>query len=154
MLLPGADLSESGRPILQPGEIECHLIDSTDIDLDEEVKPAYWKALVGGIASLTTHRIIWLERTRRKQTAVAKAYAIPHSGVASVHPPKKGGLKSLFGKQAVKLRLRVWVRKDGGVAIRGAQEGAGTMQIVIIFRNVESNSDAFVSRLQVRTITG
>ncbi|GAQ79510.1 EAP30/Vps36 family protein [Klebsormidium nitens] len=145
MLLLEAQLSESGRPILQPGEIECQLIDSTDIDLEQETKPPYWNPLLGGIVSLTTHRIIWIERTRKKEPVQSRAFAIPHPAVHALEPPKKGGLKSLFGKQAVKLRIVVGIRKDGALATRDA---ASAVRVVMVFRNLDSNSDAFVTRFQ------
>lgn len=150
MLLLEAQLSESGRPILQPGEIECQLIDSTDIDIEQETKPPYWNPLLGGIVSLTTHRVIWIERTRKKEPVKPRALAIPHPAVQSLEPLRKGGLKSLFGKQAVKLRLVVGIQKDAVVAARGPADVASGVRVVMVFRNLDSNSDAFVTRFQVR----
>lgn len=125
MRLLEAQLSESGRPILQPGEVECQLIDATDIDLEEDAKPGYWNALIGGIVSLTTHRTIWIERIRKKEPRNPRAFAIPHSAVASVHPPRKGGLKALFGEAGSEIETCSLGSERRGGCNRGGKGGGG-----------------------------
>uniref|UniRef100_A0A0C9QMS1 Vacuolar protein-sorting-associated protein 36 n=1 Tax=Wollemia nobilis TaxID=56998 RepID=A0A0C9QMS1_9CONI len=133
-LLHPVKLTSSGRPILQPGEVECSILDAVDLEIEEN--PAY-PVLKSGLAILTTHRIIWVDDNSRS------AGAIPLPSVGQVFPPKKS-LKSMFSKP--RLRLLLWVDSDGRVSGVGPSRAARSLGITLVLRG-QGLPDAFVGRL-------
>jgi ESCRT-II complex subunit VPS36 len=132
-LLQPVELTASGRPRLEVGEVECQLLDA--IDMEDESSGAW--ALRAGIVSLTTHRLLWLDERAKK------AWAVPLGAIGQVFASKKG-LKSMFS--APRLRFQVWTLKDGRASPQGSAGAAGSAVVAIVFKGT-TRPESFVQRL-------
>lgn len=117
--LQPVELTGSGRPRFEQGEVEFQLLENTDL-VDES---AGW-ALKGGIVSLTTHRIVWLDEKARV------AWAVPLGAVGQYSSKK--GLKSMFA--APRMRFQVWTQKDGRVSRQGQLGAQGSFVLTIVYK--------------------
>jgi ESCRT-II complex subunit VPS36 len=133
-LLHPVQLTGSGRPILQAGEVECSTLDAVDLEVDEN--PVY-PILKAGLAILTTHKIIWVDDKSRR------AGAIPLASISQVFPPKKS-IKNMLAKP--RLRLQSWISSDGKISALGVTKGTGSVVFTLILRG-QSLLDSFRGRL-------
>ncbi|KAK9103589.1 hypothetical protein Sjap_020843 [Stephania japonica] len=148
--LPAAQLTGSGRPVLHPNEIESSLLQSVDVECEENPNFPHLKS---GLLILTTHRLLWLPPesppNSNSSSAAAAAAAIPLAAVTHVFPPKKS-VKHMFASPRV--RLQVSASRDGVIGERGG-EGAGARSLVItlVLRGSKSGGggdpDGFFGRL-------
>lgn len=130
-VLQPVELTGSGRPRFEQGEVECQLFDKTDL-VDESTG---W-ALKGGNVSLTTHRILWLDEKAKV------AWAVPLGAAGQVYASKKG-LKSMFA--APSMRFQVWTQKDGRVSRQGKVGAQGSFVLTIVFKG-KSWAESFLNR--------
>lgn len=130
-MLQSVQLTANGRPKLEPGEVECQLLDA--IDWESDVSP--W-SLKSGIVSLTTHRLLWLDER------ASRAWAVPLGSIGQVFASKKG-LKSMFS--APRMRVQVWTQRDGRVSPQGAAGASGSFVLTIVFKG-RTGPESFVQR--------
>ncbi|ERM97283.1 hypothetical protein AMTR_s00119p00134240 [Amborella trichopoda] len=129
-----ASLTTSGRPVLQPGEVECSTLDSVDLELVQSPDPnTNFPTLRSGLLILTTFRFLFIDQNSRV------SFSIPLSVVSHVSGPKKS-IKSMF--HSPRIRVRVSVSNDGRVA----EKGQRFAEIVCVLRG-KSDPDSFVGRL-------
>lgn len=132
--LPAAELTESGLPVLKPGEVECSLLSA--VDLLAEDLPAF-PYLKSGLLTLTNHRLLWLpnETTNRKNPS----YFIPLSTIQHIVSTKKS-IKSMF--HSPRIRFQVSATPEGGVAVNG---GPNSVVITLIVRG-KTDLDSFLGK--------
>ncbi|KAG0599933.1 hypothetical protein M758_12G189000 [Ceratodon purpureus] len=130
-VLQSVQLTASGRPSLEAGEVECQLLDAIDLEDDAGA----W-ALKAGILTLTTHRLLWLDEKARR------AWAVPLGSIGQVFASKKG-LKSMFS--APRMRFQVWTQKDGRVSPQGSGGAAGSVVLTIVFKG-RTGPESFVQK--------
>ncbi|KAI3894695.1 hypothetical protein MKX03_031625 [Papaver bracteatum] len=139
---PIAQLTSSGRPIFQPGEVESNLLSSIDIESEENPNFPVFKS---GILILTTHRIIWIDESKKNNssssssTSSASAISIPLGAVTHIFSPKKS-IKSMFASP--RIRFQVSVSTAGKVE----EKGSRSMVITLVFRGSKSDPDTFVTK--------
>ncbi|KAK9147544.1 hypothetical protein Scep_006301 [Stephania cephalantha] len=142
--LPAAQLTGSGRPVLNPGEVESFLLQSVDLECEENPNFPHLKS---GLLILTTHRLLWIPpesppNPNSSAAAAAAASAIPLAAVTHLFPPKKS-LKHMFASPRV--RLQVSASQDGVIGERG---GARSVVITLVLRGSKSGDpDSFFGRL-------
>ena len=64
LLLEGVALTPSGRPVLAPEELELRILEKTDVEFGPArggLRESPAEKYTGGIAFLTSHRLIWLD---------------------------------------------------------------------------------------------
>ncbi|KAL9239950.1 hypothetical protein vseg_014221 [Gypsophila vaccaria] len=136
--LPTAQLTPSGRPILHPGEVECFIISSVDIEPDTDNSP-----LKSGLLTLTTHRLIWIPNTNTNTNTTTSsntpndAVFIPLSLITYIHPPKKS-FKSILSISSPRLKLDLTPSGRVDPGVRGA---------TLVMRGKGDNHDVFYDKL-------
>ncbi|MQM19410.1 hypothetical protein Taro_052414 [Colocasia esculenta] len=128
--LPQAPLTASGRPVLQPGEVERSLQSSVDLEAEENPRLT---PLRSGLLALTTHRLIWIDESSNS------GYAIFLANVIHAYPPKKS-IRSMF--HSPRIRLQVSVSAEGRIG----EKGSTSEMITIVIRG-KNDPDAFFSKL-------
>ncbi|KAK9283231.1 hypothetical protein L1049_011467 [Liquidambar formosana] len=138
--LPAVELTGSGRPVFLPGEIECSLLSSVDLESEENLNFPRFKS---GLLILTTHRLLWLPDTAATTTTTTTyaAVAVPLAAIIHIFSPKKS-LKSMFATPRV--RFQVSVSPDGRVA-ENLGSGSKSMVITLVMRG-KNDCDAFLSK--------
>ena len=110
MLLEGVALTDSGRPVLAPEELELRILEKTDAEFGERrggLVSAPDERYRGGIAFLTTHRLIWLDQPALPSPG--RSCSLHLSRVTSASPvPLK-----MFGSRTKRHALRC--RASGGL---------------------------------------
>ncbi|CAI5471595.1 unnamed protein product [Closterium sp. Yama58-4] len=133
-MLHTVDLTPSGRPVLFPGEVESLLIDDAGIEFEEvssgtsAAHPAAnsgavleAESLRDGVASLTTHRLIWIDERPATGGNRKRAFAVPLVAVANASTAG-WRLTSVFASP----RVRMYVLLDPqGRAFSTAMAGVG-----------------------------
>ncbi|XP_052192204.1 vacuolar protein sorting-associated protein 36 [Diospyros lotus] len=140
--LPPAELTGSGRPVLRPGEVECCLISSVDIECEENPNfPHHFKS---GLLILTTHRLIWIPTST---TSAAAASAIPLAAVShifstttSTKKKKSTMIKAMFSSP--RARFQVSANPQGELDERGSTSTV----ITLVFRGKSADSDSFLAK--------
>lgn len=130
-VLQSVQLTANGRSRLEPGEVECQLLDGIDLEDDSGA----W-SLKAGLLTLTTHRLLWLDERAKK------AWAVPLGSIGQVFASKKG-LKSMFSSP--RMRFQVWTQKDGQVSVQGNAGATGNIVLSIVFKG-RSGPESFVQR--------
>ncbi|KAI3917033.1 hypothetical protein MKX01_003482 [Papaver californicum] len=136
---PIAQLTSSGRPIFQPGEVESNLLSSIDIESEENPNFPVFKS---GILILTTHRIIWIDESKNNNSSSstsASAISIPLGAVTHIFSPKRS-IKSMFASP--RIRFQVSVSTAGKVE----EKGSRSMVITLVVRGSKSDPDTFVTK--------
>uniref|UniRef100_A0A1D1YDF3 Vacuolar protein-sorting-associated protein 36 n=1 Tax=Anthurium amnicola TaxID=1678845 RepID=A0A1D1YDF3_9ARAE len=128
--LPQAHLTPSGRPVLQPGEVERYLLSA--VDLETEENPSF-APLRSGLLTLTTHRLLWINESSNS------GYLIPLASVIHAYPPKKS-IRSMF--HSPRIRLQVSASAEGRIG----EKGSRSVMITIVLRG-KNDPDAFFERL-------
>ncbi|CAN4111327.1 unnamed protein product [Withania somnifera] len=120
--LPAAQLTSSGRPVFQPGEVECSLLSSVDLLSEENHTFPHLKS---GLVILTTHRLIWVQEstTSLHPTAIF----IPLSAITHIFSLKKS-IKSMFASPRFRFQASLGEK--------------GVMVITLILRG-KSDVDSF-----------
>eukprot|EP00271_Cylindrocystis_brebissonii_P013728 TRINITY_DN3390_c0_g1_i1.p1 TRINITY_DN3390_c0_g1~~TRINITY_DN3390_c0_g1_i1.p1 ORF type:complete len:441 (+),score=109.32 TRINITY_DN3390_c0_g1_i1:784-2106(+) len=143
-LLLAAPLSDSGRPVLQPSEVECLLQDAMSVEFEEDDGTVIeWATLRHGLCFLTTHRVIWIDDANVGR-AGRRAFGLPFSAVASAQQVKRS-FSNLWSSP--RLRIRIHVTAAGEVARRGLAEattGMTAATIVLVFRSQTAPPDPFI----------
>ena len=111
LLLEGVALTDSGRPVLAPEELELRILEKCDFEfcggkggLVEMPGDKY----TAGIAFLTTHRLIWLDQVTLP--APGRSCSLHLSRMQGSHPvPLK-----MFGSRTRRLRLNCAANGGGG----------------------------------------
>ncbi|OVA13769.1 EAP30 [Macleaya cordata] len=136
--MPSAQLTSSGRPILQSDEVESSLLSSVDLECEENPN---FPLLKSGILILTTHRILWIDESSNSSSSAAtsSAASIPLGAVTHIFPPKKS-IKSMFASP--RIRFQVSVSTDGRIEQRGSR----SMVITLVLRGSKSDPDSFYSK--------
>ncbi|XP_012852887.1 PREDICTED: vacuolar protein sorting-associated protein 36-like, partial [Erythranthe guttata] len=132
--LPAAELTESGRPILKPGEVECSLLSAVDL-LSEEL-PTF-PLLKSGLLILTTHRLFWLPPETNNRTNPSSF--IPLSAIQNIISNKKS-IKSMF--HSPRIRFQVSATQDGRIMENG---GRNSVAITLVVRG-KTDPDSFVGK--------
>jgi ESCRT-II complex subunit VPS36 len=129
-IMHSVQLTSSGRPHLQQGEVECQLVDAVDLDCEG----AGW-TLKTGLLTLTTHRLLWLDEKGKK------AWAVPLGAVGQLYAVKKS-IKSMFA--APRMRFQAWTQRDGKLATHGQR--VAELVLTLVFRGQSGVPDGFVQR--------
>ncbi|CAN4108548.1 unnamed protein product [Withania somnifera] len=124
--LSAAQLTGSGRPVLQPGEVECSLLSS--VDLYSEETPTF-PHLKSGLIILTTHRLIWVQES----TSLPTAIFVPLSAITHIFSLKKS-IKSMFASPRFRFQASLGEKGTKGVVV-----------ITLIIRG-KSDVDSFVEK--------
>ncbi|XP_059652862.1 vacuolar protein sorting-associated protein 36 [Cornus florida] len=133
--LPAAELTGSGRPVLIPGEVECSLLSSVDLECEENPRFPLFKS---GILILTTHRLLWMPDTAAASSATPAA--VPLATVTHIFPTKsKKSLKTVFSSPRV--RFQVVATPEGRVDERGSK----SIVITLVLRG-KSDPDSFLGK--------
>ncbi|KAL4570267.1 hypothetical protein LXL04_025919 [Taraxacum kok-saghyz] len=135
-LLP-AETTSSGRPVLQPAEVESSLQPSVDLVNEENPNLPIFKS---GLLILTTYRLLWLPNPESTTSApTSTAVAVPLAAITHIFQSKKS-IKGMFASPRV--RFQVSVTPDGKVQERGSK----SIVITLVFRG-KSDPDSFVVKL-------
>ncbi|KAL5061895.1 hypothetical protein RYX36_023632 [Vicia faba] len=133
--LPAVKLTDSGRPVLLPNEIECFFLSGVDL-LSEDEPNTWFPHLKSGLLILTTHRLLWLPEAA--VAASSSSVAVPLASISHIFPHKKS-LKSVFASPRV--RFQVSPSPERGVAASGSRSVVAT----VVVRG-KGDCDAFVSK--------
>ena len=138
MLLDGVALTDSGRPVLAPEELELRVLEKTDVEFGVRrggLVAAPDERYRGGIAFLTTHRLIWLDQPALPRPGRSCSLHLSRVTRASPVPLK------MFGSRTKRHALRVTkIRASGGL---GPSDEAG--ELVLAFRG--EGPESFARRL-------
>ena len=135
LLLDGVALTDSGRPVLAPEELELRVLEKTDAEFGVRrggLVAAPDERYRGGIAFLTTHRLIWLDQSALPSPGRSCSLHLSRVTRASAVPLK------MFGSRTKRHALRC--RADGGL---GPGDEAGELRLA--FRG--ETPESFVRRL-------
>nr|XP_043606070.1 vacuolar protein sorting-associated protein 36 [Erigeron canadensis] len=132
-LIP-AETTDSGRPVLRPGEVESSLQPS--VDLVNEENPNL-QILKSGTLILTTYRLLWLPNPESTSSSLPPV-SLPLAAVTHIFQSKKS-IKGMFASPRV--RFQVSVNNEGRVQ----EKGSKSMVITLVFRG-KSDPDSFVGK--------
>ncbi|KAL6548796.1 Vacuolar protein-sorting-associated protein 36 [Orobanche gracilis] len=135
---PAAEMTPSGRPVLQSGEVECSLLSA--VDLLSEDFPTF-PHLKSGVLILTTHRLLWIP-PETSSTSNPKSFSscfIPLSAIQHIFSTKKS-IKSMF--HSPKIRFQVSATPEGAVAENGSPK---SLSITLIVRG-RTDPDSFLGK--------
>ncbi|MCD9643050.1 Vacuolar protein-sorting-associated protein 36 [Datura stramonium] len=124
--LPAAQLTGSGRPVLQPGEVECSLLST--VDLFSEENPSF-PNLKSGLVILTTHRLLWVQESTTSPTAIF----IPLSAINHIFSIKKS-IKSMFASPRFRFEASV------------GEKGKKGMVVITLICRGKSDTDSFFEK--------
>ncbi|KAL9298240.1 hypothetical protein ACSQ67_024136 [Phaseolus vulgaris] len=113
--LPPVKITGSGRPVLEPNEIECFFLSGVDL-LCEDDPTTSFPHLKSGLLILTTHRLLWLPESDASSGGAAGG--VPLAAVSHIFSVKKS-LRSVFSSPRV--RFQVSMSPEGRVAAVGSQ---------------------------------
>ncbi|GFY94761.1 EAP30/Vps36 family protein [Actinidia rufa] len=134
--LPAAELTGSGRPVLHPGEVECSLLSSVDLECEENPNFPLFKS---GLLIVTTHRLLWIP------ASATAAFAIPLAAVSHIFSSssssKKSMIKTMFASPRV--RIQVSATPEGRVE----EGGSRSVVITLVLRGKSDQSDSFSGKL-------
>ncbi|XP_073312947.1 vacuolar protein sorting-associated protein 36 [Primulina huaijiensis] len=132
--LPAAKLTANGRPVLNPGEVECSLLSSVDLLSDDLISFPHLKS---GLLILTTHRLLFLPQ-ETTTVANSESHYVPLSAIQKILSAKKS-LKSMF--QSPRIRFQVGATPDGKITENGAQH----VVITLVLRG-KTDPDSFLEK--------
>ena len=142
LLLEGVALTDSGRPVLAPEELELRILEKTDAEFGERrggLVSAPDERYRGGIAFLTTHRLIWLDQPALPSPG--RSCSLHLSRVTSASPvPLK-----MFGSRTKRHALRC--SANGGL---GPSDEAGELRLAFRGESPESFARALDDALKNR----
>ncbi|XP_073125351.1 vacuolar protein sorting-associated protein 36 [Henckelia pumila] len=133
--LPAAKLTANGRPVLDPGEVECSLLSAVDL-LSEDLTS--FPHLKSGLLILTTHRLLFLPQETTTAAANSSSHYVPLSAIQQIFSSKKS-LKSMF--HSPRIRFQVGATPDGKITQNGPQHVA----ITLVLRG-KTDPDSFLGK--------
>ncbi|KAH9605464.1 hypothetical protein KSS87_016847 [Heliosperma pusillum] len=137
--VPAAQLTPSGRPIFNPGEVECYLISAVDIESSSSSSSSSSPPLKSGLLTLTNHRLFWIHNN--------DAVFIPLSLITHIHPLSKS-FKSLLSISSPRLRFDVSASNSGRV---DPDANPGThgrvLTVTLVMRGKSDNHEVFYEKL-------
>ncbi|CAI7869119.1 unnamed protein product [Closterium sp. NIES-53] len=160
-MLHPVDLTPSGRPVLFPGELESLLIDDAGIEFEEVASNSgavlEAESLRDGVASLTTHRLIWIDERPATGGNQKRAFAVPLVAIANASAAG-WRLTSVFASPRV--RMYVLLDPQGRAVLSSSAIGSsysaqssnlGTMSgrtasLVAVLRG-QAPADVFLKKL-------
>ena len=89
LLLEGVALTPSGRPVLAPEELELRILEKTDVEFGPArggLRESPAEKYTGGIAFLTSHRLIWLDAAALPSPGRLCSLQLARAMVASAVP--------------------------------------------------------------------
>lgn len=132
--LPHAEVTSSGRPVLNPGEVECCILSSVDLLSEENPSIPIYKS---GLLILTTHRLLWLPDTDASSSASSNgSAAIQLADVSHIFSSKKS-IKAMFASPRVRFQVTTRVNERGSRSI--------TTVITLVLRG-KSDPDLFLGK--------
>ncbi|OAY65418.1 Vacuolar protein sorting-associated protein 36 [Ananas comosus] len=134
--LPSAALTDAGRPVFLPGEVERHLVPSVDLEAEENPSLLH-PPLRARLLALTSHRLIWIHEPS------SSARALPLSSIVHAFPPKKS-LRSIFAASSPRIRLQISL-SDASAAPRGG--AAARSEVITVVMRGKADPDVFYGRL-------
>ena len=134
--LPPVKITGSGRPVLEPNEIECFFLSGVDL-LCEDDPTTSFPHLKSGLLILTTHRLLWLPESDASSGGAAGG--VPLAAVSHIFSVKKS-LRSVFSSPRV--RFQVSMSPEGRVAAVGSQ----SVVVTVVVRG-KGDCDAFLAKL-------
>ncbi|CAH9111688.1 unnamed protein product [Cuscuta epithymum] len=132
--LPPAQITESGRPVILSGEVECYILSL--VDLLSEDNPSF-PHLRSGLLILTTHRLIWLPDST-VPASFGSAVFVPLASITHIFPMKKS-IKAMFASP--RIRFQASASLQGQIDERGSK----SMAITLIIRS-KSDVDSFLEK--------
>ena len=138
LLLDGVALTDSGRPVLAPEELELRVLEKTDAEFGVRrggLVAAPDERYRGGIAFLTTHRLIWLDQPALPRPGRSCSLHLSRVTRASPVPLK------MFGSRTKRHALRC--RASGGL---GPSDEAGELVLAFRGEGPESSRGAWTTR--------
>nr|KYP34303.1 Vacuolar protein sorting-associated protein 36 [Cajanus cajan] len=133
--LPSVKLTGSGRPVLEPNEIECFFLSGVDLLCEDEPNTSF-PHLKSGLLILTTHRLLWLPDSAAG--AASSAAAVPLPAISHIFSHKKS-IRSVFASPRV--RFQVSLSPEGRVAASGSRSVVAT----VVVRG-KGDCDAFLTK--------
>ncbi|RDX60650.1 Vacuolar protein sorting-associated protein 36, partial [Mucuna pruriens] len=133
--LPSVKLTGSGRPVLEPNEIECFFLSGVDL-LSEDDSSTCFPHLKSGLLILTTHRLLWLPDSAAGDGS--SAGAVPLAAISHIFSHKKS-LRSMFASPRV--RFQVSLSPEGTVAASGSR----SVVVTVVVRG-KGDCDAFLTK--------
>ncbi|AET02615.1 vacuolar protein sorting-associated protein 36 [Medicago truncatula] len=126
--LPPVNLTDNGRPVLLPNEIECFFLSGVDL-LCEDEPNSWFPHLKSGLLILTTHRLLWLPDTAVASSSSASAVHL--SSISHIFPNKKS-LKSVFASRRIRFQV-------------SPETGSRSVVVTVVVRG-KGDFDAFVAK--------
>ncbi|GAB2277733.1 hypothetical protein Dimus_012436 [Dionaea muscipula] len=139
--LPPTQLTDSGRPLLAAGEVECFLLSAVDVEPEEHHSFPSLSPYKSGVLVLTNHRLIWISDSQNP------AVHIPHSVITHIFTPKKS-LKSIFSSPRVRFQLSLSSsgRVDPYPVDGSGSRSAGGTMVTLVMRGKADNHDLFLTK--------
>ncbi|TKY68473.1 Vacuolar protein sorting-associated protein 36 [Spatholobus suberectus] len=134
--LPSVQLTGSGRPVLEPNEIECFLLSGVDLLCEDDPNTCF-PHLKSGLLILTTHHLLWLPDSA-SGAGPSSASAVPLAAVSHIFSHKKS-LRSVFASPRV--RFQVSLSPEGRVAALGSR----SVVVTAVVRG-KGDCDAFLTK--------
>ncbi|KAK7313677.1 hypothetical protein VNO77_38867 [Canavalia gladiata] len=122
--LPSVKLTGSGRPVLEPNEIECFFLSGVDLLCEDDPNTCF-PHLKSGLLILTTHRLLWLP-----DSAGGSAAAVPLASISHIFSHKKS-LRSVFASPRVRFQV--------------SASGSRSVVVTIVVRG-KGDIDAFLAK--------
>ncbi|WVZ01828.1 hypothetical protein V8G54_022634 [Vigna mungo] len=133
--LPPVNITGSGRPVLEPNEIECFFLSGVDL-LCEDDPGTSFPHLKSGLLILTTYRILWLPDSAASGGGAAGA--VPLAAISHIFSVKKS-LRSVFSSPRV--RFQVSLSPEGRVEAVGSR----SVVVTVVVRG-KGDCDAFLAK--------
>ena len=124
LLLEGVALTPSGRPVLAPEELELRILEKTDVEFGPArggLRESPAEKYTGGIAFLTSHRLIWLDAAALPSPGRSCSLQLARAMVASAVPLKMFGSRTR--RHRIACRRGVLAPDDPGARCASRSEG-------------------------------
>ncbi|CAJ1977992.1 unnamed protein product [Sphenostylis stenocarpa] len=128
-------LTGSGRPVLEPNEIECFFLSGVDLLCEDDPNTSF-PHLKSGLLILTTHRLLWLPESAAAGGGIPGA--VPLAAVSHIFSHKKS-IRSVFASPRV--RFQVSLSPEGRVVAVGSRSVVAT----VVVRG-KGDCDAFLAK--------
>ncbi|QCD85809.1 ESCRT-II complex subunit VPS36 [Vigna unguiculata] len=133
--LPPVNITGSGRPVLEPNEIECFFLSAVDLLCEDEPSTSF-PHLKSGLLILTTHRLLWLPDSAASGGGAAGA--VPLAAISHIYSVKKS-LRSVFSSPRV--RFQVSLSPEGRVTAVGSR----SVVVTVVVRG-KGDCDSFLAK--------
>ncbi|XP_047167819.1 vacuolar protein sorting-associated protein 36-like [Vigna umbellata] len=133
--LPPVNITGSGRPVLEPNEIECFFLSGVDLLCEDDPSTSF-PHLKSGLLILTTYRLLWLPDSAASGGGAAGA--VPLAAISHIFSVKKS-LRSVFSSPRV--RFQVSLSPEGRVEAVGSR----SVVVTVVVRG-KGDCDAFLAK--------